>query len=134
MSVLKDKSIENIETVDILINNGKYTPSVHCAYYSCLQLSKHILNHFCSIDYATQENEGNSKGSHNYIINTTAEKLQLKGARFSDYHLNIGKLKMLRIRSDYSTSIISQKEASKAKGCAESVLDILKQTYISDGN
>jgi uncharacterized protein (UPF0332 family) len=130
MSILKGKSTENIEAMDILINNGKYTPSIHCAYYSCLQLSKHILSQYCSIDYEQQDTESSGRGSHNYIIKELSIQLEKIG-RFQklNYNNNINKLKMLRKISDYNNQTITENEANRAKVMANDIINILNKNY-----
>lgn len=130
---MKAKSIENIQSGDILVDNSKLSASIHCYYYSCLQISKYILNDFCSIDYATQKTEAKNYeyGSHNYIINVTGESIRDKqGSRqCSDYYSQINKLKSYRERADYDPEIIGSKFVNKSKSECASIHKLLKDIY-----
>lgn len=130
MPNLKDKSSQNMDAAELLISNRKCSPSIHCSYYACIQFSKHILNHFCSIDYEKQSIETKGKDSHSYVINHTGESVRLKNEKdCSNYFINMEKLRMLRNKSDYTISVIGEREARKAQLASIEILDILKKNY-----
>jgi hypothetical protein len=68
MSHLLTKSMQNLESADILINANMFSSSVHCSYYSCLQLCKHVLISDMGMTFAEVENMTKGKSSHNIII------------------------------------------------------------------
>lgn len=74
MSVLKSKSIESIAAAEILLKQNHANSSVHCSYYSCVQLMLHLLrNHFGKTELAIKDEgiEGgkNENGYHNWLLN-----------------------------------------------------------------
>jgi len=119
-----------MEAVNILLGNNKLAPSVHCAYYACLQMSKHVLHHFCHIDYAMQDLESKRKGSHFYVSNKTSHELKKIGHfPFVDYNTYYSKLKKLRKKSDYNNEAITDTDANIAKQSAECLLNILNNNF-----
>lgn len=130
MAVLKNKCITNLKSAQMLKANGGALSSIHCYYYACLQLSKHVLNAHCNINYKTQED--NCKvSSHGYIINNTAQNIREKlGYKVQvDYYTHMSKLKKNRETADYSTQVIGGRFAQKSESICFCVLDILKNGY-----
>jgi uncharacterized protein (UPF0332 family) len=119
-----------MEAVNILLDNNKLAPSIHCAYYACLQMSKHVLHHFCYIDYDKQQSDTKGSDSHFYISDKTAHELKKIGhLSFVDYNKYYSKLKKLRKKSDYNNETITDTDANEAKESAECLLDILKKNF-----
>lgn len=128
MSYLKNKSEINLYSAELLYKNNSYPSSVHCAYYSCVQLMKYIICHQIGIDYNKQNIEisqlRNQKvkrtGSHNYMIDKIEDVIysvdKREAALFVD---SIEDLKEFREESDYgNVEILSQRSfdsISKAK-------------------
>ena len=125
MGYLKQKSDFNLATAQILIQNNLYSPSIHCAYYSCLQLLKYILKNFIGIEYAVQEraaNSGSSGGSHNYVINEVFNQIRVHDRLgYGDLKRKVGQLKRLRTQSDYLNVQVTYSESTKALEYAYSV-------------
>lgn len=127
MATIKKKSAENIKAARLLIKEELLASSVHCAYYSCLQLSKYFLNNYCGINYTQQYTESRGMGSHNYLIENTSIHLIKKEQYLANrgYRERIFKLKRLRKKSDYSEDSITAKDAQDAYEAAERTLQIL---------
>ena len=82
MSILKEKSLFNITAAQLLNDNNLFAPSVHCSYYSCLQLMKAAMLEFKGISLKDLESEitnaKNTKNlnSHSYIIKEICDLLR----------------------------------------------------------
>ncbi|OAV69841.1 hypothetical protein Barb6XT_00260 [Bacteroidales bacterium Barb6XT] len=127
MPAIKKKSAENIKAARLLIKEELLASSVHCAYYSCLQLSKYFLNNYCGINYTQQYTESRGMGSHNYLIDSTSTQL-IKDKRYLadiDYRKEIFRLRKLRTKSDYSEDPVTAKDAQDAYEAAERTIRIL---------
>lgn len=73
MSNLENKSELNIFAAKILIENNIYPPSVHCSYYSCIQLLKFKMNVFFGVTYeqlAIDISSHSKLNTHEYIISS----------------------------------------------------------------
>lgn len=126
MSNVKNKSEENFKATILLIDNNMYAASIHCAYYSCFQLSKYLLKNKCAIEYETQESNSKGIDSHSYIIRETSSKIDsISHLAYLDFNCHISKLKKLRKKADYSTEAISKTEAENAYKCATEITTIL---------
>lgn len=103
MSKVKAKSIENFKAAHLLYNKGMHAASVHNAYYSILQISKHILHHKCYVSYSKQKKESkNGYGSHNYIIGEIENNLTSRGEQdlFDSYDDKMSEMKRMRVLAD----------------------------------
>lgn len=128
MSNIRDKSDENIEAAQLLINNGKYTSSVHCSYYGCFQMMKHVLATKCNVEYDVQ-NSTNGQDSHLFIrdkilneINDHTSKRNIRS-----YFDNI---KADRRRADYLQDKISDMESLETLDQSKKLIRLLKQQFV----
>ena len=136
MSYLKEKSNFNIDAAELLQNKSLFAPSVHCSYYSCLQLMKVAINEFLEISFeeldleiktAKEENKGNT---HEYIIKKIGDNIRYNSkAEFRIFHRNIKDLKNFRVRSDYEDFQITTTESFKAFNIAKEIRTQLKETF-----
>ena len=116
MGHLKNKSELNLGAAELLHKESYYPPVVHCAYYSCIQLMKHIwLN---SMGKSEQElkviNNNSNQGSHEVLINQIKSFIQSKSQNDREFYNDILQLKRLRVNADYDDiSIDSQKVISQ---------------------
>ena len=74
MSELKKKSDSNMMSAQYLIDRGNFAPSIHCSYYSCVQLMLHILRseyNKTEDDVVSESQQGSQDegGFHNWLIN-----------------------------------------------------------------
>lgn len=122
MSYLKAKSEFNESAADLLFDNHLYAPSVHCAYYSCLQLLKFLIKDFLNIDYPDQKKECDflKQNSHEYVIKKVLNEIHtLSTFDYIDLRRNIYDLKSFREISDYENQIVdidlSKKSIDKAR-------------------
>lgn len=131
MPNIKSKSTENYRAAIILSQDSckMYSASIHCAYYSCFLLVKHILCHRCYISYANQNNQ--NVGSHLHIIGLILNDLSVKGEddAYDLFDTNMSELKRLRMIADYENSLISPEESREAVVIADDTLKTLKNVY-----
>jgi hypothetical protein len=130
MSNLKQKSAFNYIAAELLIKESLYAPSVHCSYYACFQLLKHIINDFFGVDYASQAQQISSSGlqTHQYVVNfITKELKQLAGIEESrKFKRTINDLKQFRVESDYQDIEVGSVKGIEAFSKAKEIMTYLK--------
>jgi hypothetical protein len=135
---LFDKSKENLEAAQILIDKAYLSSSIHCSYYSCIQFMLHILRSDLkkSEDEISKESKKgsiDSHGFHNWIQNYIFLELANRGknARIAlDFNNLLGSLKKIRVQSDYGIDEINQYVASKAFEDAMKINKIIEENFI----
>lgn len=133
MCALLVKSIDSLKSANFLYEETHYNSSIHCAYYSCFQLLKHIvLNILNDVDYDFNVKNGR-QGSHIYTINKVGNDIAKDPVKFRknrELKNKIYELKKIRTRADYDLDIISEKESREAvKGLAPEICQSLKNIY-----
>lgn len=140
MSYLSQRSENNQEVVKQLISGPLHVSSIHCSYYSCVQLMKHILLHKKNMKerdisrgiWLHKDSNNGKGGLHEYIISYFADDLDdldfhnTAGQTFYDW---INDLKTFRVSSDYQDVAISQSDSQKAWKLSKQVLDHLSDYY-----
>jgi len=136
---LKNKSIDNLEAADLLIQNGKYASSVHCSYYSCLQLMKYVIYKYIGKPYSMQDEETKmcgkqnryKKSSHEYLIDEIGQSLCRRGGEVlaNNVRRNFIKLKENRNISDYYNIKIDERIAKTAKDFSINIQCVLRSVY-----
>ena len=121
MNYLKQKSKHNIDAAKFLIDNKHYTSSVHCAYYSCLQILKVIC-------IKREKTIIKNKPVHKQIIDYICEEIKDDKDRRS-FRNTIYDLKLFREKSDYEGVLISEKDADKAYNTAKNILTFIYQKF-----
>ncbi|MBE7661510.1 hypothetical protein [Tenacibaculum finnmarkense] len=135
MSNWKEKSTQNQKSAGTLINNKLYSPSIHCSYYSNIQLMLHILlNDFekseARIDAESQQGSIDEKGFHNWLKNIITR--ELFGRDFMsvrDFNNFFGQLKSLRIKSDYKNMLIIESRAKNGLDLSKKIISILEDKF-----
>lgn len=135
MSDWKLKSKNNIKAAELLIRNSLYSSSVHCSYYSNVQLMLHVL--FTDFNKSENEIESESKqgsidekGYHNWLKNTITRELLTRDFMIvRDFNNLFGQLKALRVKGDYKNIIISKNKAVDAVGFSKSINEILEEKF-----
>jgi hypothetical protein len=133
MSHWKAKSESNFNATNKLNLEDFFAPSVHCSYYSCIQLMLHILSsHFNKTDKEINDEsyEGSKleHGMHNWLIN----KITGEFGSFIDANLfgtEITDLQTLRVKSDYKNKHINETQARDARNQAYKTLGLLKRNF-----
>lgn len=131
MPIIKNKSDENYDAADLLIDNGKLTASIHCLYYGAYQRAMYAMNksgigykdqkdnytNYCS-DLTVKKNSLKKLGSHEYLIKecidlikskTHDDTLVCKMNRFFFY------LKAYRKKADYENVSINESDVKDCK-------------------
>ena len=128
MSNLINKSEINKSAADLLQKNSFYPAVVHCSYYSCIQLMKHILLFTLNKTENELQTEARnqSSGSHEVIINNIMIHLRSNNKDWKTFSSNINQLKRLRVTSDYENIQIDSKIGSDSINFADLVLKLLK--------
>jgi uncharacterized protein (UPF0332 family) len=136
MSILKEKSSFNITAAKLLNDNYLFAPSIHCSYYSCLQLMKVAVREFKGISLKEMEDEiidaKNTKNlnSHSYIIKVICDLIHNDSkADHSLFERKITQLKKLRVNSDYEEVEITTSESSKAFEFANEIRAQISKTF-----
>lgn len=114
---------------DILLSEGCYSQSVHCFYYSVLQMMKHCLAH-CKVnplDYAAQDQKAklNDKSSHEWLISEIKPRFSNKKRR-EGFDEDFSFLKKERVEADYTSRQFTQDEGADCKSAAERLLGKLR--------
>lgn len=136
MSVLLDKSNENIRVADLLINQHHcYAASVHCSYYSVFQRSVHILKQQFGmtdkeIDLDAAFN-GQGKDSHKRTIAVMYEKIDRANKRLKavDYRREMEQLKGKHHKADYKEDVINESFSQDAYRQAQTIQQLLDNVF-----
>lgn len=117
------------------MTNKLNASSVHCSYYSVVQIMLHcICNHLGYGETKTNNlgREANKIGDgfHNYIKSVFLQHYIGKpGADLVGTHKNIGNLKDMRVESDYKSTLITPEMAKQAKELAVSLGNHIFEAY-----
>jgi len=133
MGMLIAKSKENLISAQLLIENKYYASSVHCSYYSSVQLMIHLLITKFNFTQEKLENEAikEGKGSHVFAINQITKHLKSKQEilKSVDFYRNIGKLKTKRKHADYLDTLIDKPYSDEALLQANEINGILTTAF-----
>jgi len=135
MSDWKLKSEKNIKSAELLIRNSLCSSSVHCSYYSNVQLMLHILftdlgKTEIEIENDAKQGSIDEKGYHNWLKNTiTRELVERDFMIVRDFNNFFGQLKALRVKGDYKNSIINKNKATDAVCFSISINEILEEKF-----
>ncbi len=131
-----EKSKESLESAQFLIDKGNYNSSIHCAYYSCVQVLLYVLHNDIGLndkqlgDEVSQYIRNRRKGgSHAYYINRVIKDLESENRFVSRLNTKLTDLKDLRVRADYKTDLIDKREANTALSLAETSINELITHY-----
>jgi hypothetical protein len=128
---LKQKSEFNFLAAELLLKENLYAPSVHCSYYSCLQLIKFSIKDFFEIAYSDLSSSiaSSKKNSHQFMIEFIKSNLRgnvdLLDER--EFSRNIKDLKQFRLESDYEDMLIDREKGEKALHLASDLRKFLQQ-------
>ncbi|HBR10664.1 MAG TPA: hypothetical protein DD740_00335 [Chryseobacterium sp.] len=111
----EDKSDKTFDSAEILVSNNQKNSSIHCYYYSCLQLLNHFLNKQCRYSEQEIRNFANDKESHNKVINLVKTKLDEKGINALSIFGDLNLLKKARVKADYGMAFVIDTETTRKK-------------------
>lgn len=132
---LQIKSNNNFTASETLLKQELNAPSVHCAYYACVQYMLHILyTRQGMTDESINEEQREvsnelSGGFHAWLINKFYFLLLPfdKSEVARNFANEIGSLKKWRIKADYENREITVKQAKRAYETSEAIIKILKE-------
>jgi len=129
MSKLKNKSEMNVGAAEFLHTKCYYPSVIHCAYYSYVQLMKHIwLYSMCKTeDDMVMLNRKSKEGSHEVLINQLRIHLNSCSLNARDFNNTIGQLKKLRVEADYKDIEIDIAKSEKSIALSKMTLNILRK-------
>lgn len=132
MSELLKKATKNFDAAELLINNRIYPPSIHCSYYSCLQIILFLIKtklvtewtaYQDSIDASIALKQLNRKESlHNQYISFIKQDIKKKELNLSrKFSTDIGILKQNRNDSDYTETPTEDRIAENSLNLAKKI-------------
>ena len=128
MSKLKNKSEILIASADLLHKNCYFPAAVHCSYYGCIQLLKHIWLHKMNRteDELDILRRSANLGVHEFLLNQVVG--HIKSLDLKDFRINneIQQLKKLRIKADYKDEDVDFTDSSKAIYLSQIIIPVLK--------
>ena len=139
MSYLAKKSAENqVAALKLYDLHKLNAPSIHCAYYSCIQLMIHVIMEIGGKTYEAisddirqfMSDKSNRGGSHVYYIKKVESLLISNGKsnKVQDFSL-IKSLKGYREKSDYAPIDVTPDEADQATTLSIKICDLLKNEF-----
>ena len=139
-TVLRSKSEENTKLANLAIQETYYASSIHCSYYACLQLMKHIQrSDFGMTDEDVKRVKDDIKAdSHIFLIGFFKLKLSCKQGLSKREQMKISddfsklmeKLKKKRVKADYDNLEIISNEAIESLKMSKEIILILT-TYFN---
>ena len=134
MSELLKKHEQSCEAAENLLNRDRlYASSVHCAYYSCIQLMMYTLyNKVTGFNQATYEAETKNKGSHDILRQRIKDALTQQGVDSvgtSSFDSTLKQLKSARVKADYKDVAIDESAGKSAQRQSVSVNKLIKATF-----
>jgi|SRR6185437_174863 len=130
MPYLLDKSKQNqYAALKLFDTEKKYAPSVHCAYYSCIQMMIHVLIAKGGKTEAQIDSDTQNQSSHKYFIRETENLLKQKSPAEVLKFSAIKNLQQFRVRSDYKNKEITHDNCDEAIKIADKINGILTKTF-----
>ncbi len=131
MKILLDKSINSLNASILLKQEEHYASSVHCSYYSCVQLIRHILFNKLELDEKSFDNgkNTNQNGSHNHLLSVLSEYLHKSNIDVISLKSDFRIIKELRKNADYKQIIVFQNDCNNAYNLALRINNSLKTIY-----
>lgn len=135
VAYIREKGEFNDAAAQLLYDHNYYAPSVHCAYYSCFQLLKFLINDKLNTPYAQQDIEiaSNTMRSHSYVwgkINSFLTTKEKDVSKLRDIRTKYKDLQLLRVRSDYENSQIDESSSRKALQYSDELRRYFRETII----
>ncbi len=136
MSQLLNKSQINFAAAHELQKKSYYCSSVHCSYYSCIQLMMHIIYNKIGYDQKKlsdtfqnyRASNTNAKGGlHEFYINLVVAHLNTHRLDAKTFNKEIFKLKKTRTDADYFDIVIGPDECRFSLQKAEEINKIIQK-------
>jgi hypothetical protein len=134
MSHLKRKSDVLSAAAELLHERGMYPAVAHSAYYSCVQLSRHIWKHKMGKTWADLNAICRSaqKGSHDALINEVRNYILNSQQRnctehTGSYYRCMMRLKRLRVNADYDDEIFDRPKSESAINLSNKIIHVIRK-------
>lgn len=111
----EDKSDKTFDSAEILVKNNQKNSSIHCYYYSCLQLLNHFLNVHCRYSENEIRDLANDKESHNKVINLVKTKFDERDINALSIFGELNLLKKERAKADYGMAFVIDTDDTRKK-------------------
>lgn len=129
--LMRNKSDASYNLGISLINsqdNYKNTQSIHCLYYSVLQMMIYKLANlrYGAVPYSQQEEQSKNSSSHEWLLTKIRNEFKTgqEKAKFSE---NFRKLKSDRKDADYGERLFTLEDATDCRAKTELLLDSLRR-------
>ncbi|MFA5832160.1 MAG: HEPN domain-containing protein [Bacteroidota bacterium] len=136
MSHILNKSEQNLKAAGELILIERYASSVHCSYFSIIQLYLHALLKEIGITFEEDSDEEHtlhsnrlSKSKHADAFKIIHEKINDKHLKFQHY-TNFKDLQQFRTSSDYFNTEIKKNSAESAQNICKNIKGILTKSKL----
>lgn len=131
MKILLKKSASSLKASEFLKGKEHFASSIHCAYYSCIQLMRHILFNCYNENETIFDNSANTKsaGSHHFLMNELTRRIKSNNFDKNNFKQNFRNIKNYRKNADYKQIVISQVDSENAYNIALKINRTLKTTY-----
>ena len=133
IDIMKNKSLSSLNAGIFLVEKNLLDSSVHCFYYSCIQIMIYILQKIFGKSETEIENESrdSATGFHNWIINQIFKKYFTKNReRARKFKGNMYYLKTQRVKADYKAYYITKEEVDKIRNISEELIAYLKEDFL----
>lgn len=114
-NTFEEKSDKTFESAELMVSNNHKNSSIHCYYYSCLQLLNHFLNFHCRYTEAEIRALANDKESHNKMMNLVKTKLDEKDKNAPNVFGELTLLKKERVKADYGMAYVIDTDEARRK-------------------
>lgn len=121
-----NKSKENLEIAQTLINKRLYNASVHCTYYGCFQYIKYVLNMKNILLY--DEQNKNRPDSHIHLMQSMYNKINSDKIERA-IRTNYESLRDKRKIADYEIDFIGEDDGLRAMEEANRVISNIKRAF-----
>lgn len=119
-----DKSDDTYKSGELLRSNGKHNSSIHCYYYSCIQLCNHYFQKKESLTDSQIRDLFKDKESHKKTINHLVSQIGLSSRKALTVDLST--LKENRTKADYRQFSLGQNESEESKELCDNIIIFLK--------
>lgn len=150
LNTVIEKSKINLAAAQLLQDKTYFAPSVHCAFYSCLQFLMYLAKETFKITDSEIAAKTIGGGTHKFLIDLTFnelnrakrsksdntlslryqfDKTKLTASTITDFNSKIVKLKMHRVDSDYKDKEIRFDDSREAICLSQEIVKDLKQVF-----
>lgn len=120
----KDKSEKSFESGECLKSNGYYNSSIHCFYYSCIQITNHYFLTKLKLKDSEIRDMFKTESSHNKTLELIISNIGKSKRRIIKN--NFDDLKQKRVQADYRQFSLSEDDSNECQELAEEYLETIR--------